>query len=232
MRWSSSSVSASPPRSRSTPRSSAACSCRRSWPCSASVAGGSPAGWGGRCRGSASRGAATSRTASRRGPRPAGGPKGAALGRFGALRRPLLGGRLGDQGGLQALLDRLLGHHALLDVPPRGELELHVEQRLLEDRPQRAGAGLPLEGLVGDRLERLLGEDELDAVELEEPLELPDERVARLGEDRDEIVPRQLVDHRYHREAADELGDQSVVHEVLGEHLLEELAGVLVVAGA
>ena len=65
----------------------------------------------------------------------------------------------------------------------RARLELDVEQGLLEDRAQAAGAGLAREGLVGDRAERVIGEHELDAVELEEPLELLDERVARLGED-------------------------------------------------
>ena len=81
-------------------------------------------------------------------------------------------------------LDRLLRHDALPDVAPRGQLELHLEQDLLDDRPQAAGAGLAHEGLVGDRDQRVVGEDELDPVELEEALELLDERVARLGEDR------------------------------------------------
>ena len=76
----------------------------------------------------------------------------------------------------------------LLDVAAGRQLELHVEEDLLDDRPQAAGAGLALEGLVGDRDQRVVGEDELDAVELEEALELLDERVARLGEDRDEVV--------------------------------------------
>ena len=39
---------------------------------------------------------------------------------------------------------------------------------------------------------------------------------------------RQLVDRRHHRQAADELGDQAVEDEVLGQALLEDLAGVLV----
>ena len=154
------------------------------------------------------------------------------LGRLGLLLAGLLRRSLGHQGGLQALLDRLLGDHALLHVAARGQLELHVEQRLLEDRAQAARAGLAGERLVGDRAQGVLGEDELDAVELEEALELLDERVARLGEDPDEVVAGELVDHRADRQAADELGDQPVLHEVLGEHLLEELAGVLVVLRA
>ena len=42
-------------------------------------------------------------------------------------------------------------------------------------------------------VERVLGEHELDAVEGEEALELLDERVARLDQDRDEVLARELV---------------------------------------
>src|SRR3954471_16060986 len=93
----------------------------------------------------------------------------------GRLARVFLGRGLGHQGGLEALLDRLLGDHALLHVAAGGQLELHVEQGLLEDRAQTACAGLPVERTVGDRLQRVVREDELDAVELEEALELLDE---------------------------------------------------------
>src|SRR3954453_5120675 len=132
---------------------------------------------------------------------------------------------------LDAAIDGVLGHDALLDVAPRGQLELHLEQDLLDDRAQAARARLALERLVGDRLERVGREDELDPVEAEEALELLDDRVARLGEDRDQIVARELVDGRGDRQAADELGDQAVLHEVLGQALLEDLARGLVGLG-
>ena len=96
---------------------------------------------------------------------------------------------------------------------------------------QAARAGLALERLVRDRLERVGGEDELDPVEAEEALELLDDRVARLREDRDEVLAGELVDRRGDREAADELRDQPVVHEVLGQALLEHLARVLLRLG-
>src|SRR6476660_7663652 len=46
---------------------------------------------------------------------------------------------------LEALLDRLLRDHALGDVLARGQLEHHVEQRVLDDRPQAARARLAVE---------------------------------------------------------------------------------------
>src|SRR5918998_4983443 len=132
------------------------------------------------------------------------------LGRLGGLRaRVLVGRRLGDERGLEPLLDRLLGDHALLHVASRRQLELNVEQRLLEDRPEAAGAGLALEGAVGDRAQRVVGEHQLDAVELEEAVELLGQRIARLSEDRDQVLALELVDHRDHRQAADELRDQA-----------------------
>src|SRR5215208_2746916 len=66
--------------------------------------------------------------------------------------------RLGDERGLEALLDRLLGDDALLHVASRGQLELDVEQGLLEDRAQATGAGLAENRLVRDRVQRVVGE--------------------------------------------------------------------------
>ena len=58
----------------------------------------------------------------------------------------------------------------------------------------------------------------------EEALVLLDERVLRLGQDLDEILAAQLVHGRDDRQAADELGDQPEVEEILRHHLREQLA--------
>src|SRR6476620_4958844 len=109
---------------------------------------------------------------------------------------------LGHERGRVALLDRLARDDALLDVAARGQLELHVEQCLLDGRAQAARAGLALEALVGDARQRVLAEDELDAVEAEEALELLDQRVARLGQDRDQVIARELVHGAHHGQTA------------------------------
>ena len=93
------------------------------------------------------------------------------------------------------------------------------------ERSPRA-PGLAFQRLVGHRHQRLVSEHELDPVELEEALELLDEGVARLGEDLHELIAAELVDRRHHRQAADELGDQPVLDEILGQAALERLAGV------
>ena len=93
------------------------------------------------------------------------------------------------------------------------------------DRRPRAPVSR-VERLVGDRPQRVLGEVEIDVVVVEEALVLLDERVLRLGQDLDEILALQLMHRRQHRQAADELGDQAEVEEILGHHLREELGAV------
>ena len=67
-----------------------------------------------------------------------------------------------------AVQDDLAVDDALADVGAAGELVHDVEQDLLEDGPQASGAGAPQEGLLGDGLEGVVGELELDVLELEE----------------------------------------------------------------
>src|SRR5215211_1503287 len=95
----------------------------------------------------------------------------------------LVGHAVRDERRVQALRDRLLRDHALGDVASRRQLEHHVEQRALDDRPESAGACLALERAVGDLPERVVREHELDRVVAEETLVLADEGVLRLGED-------------------------------------------------
>src|SRR6266508_5960689 len=91
------------------------------------------------------------------------GGGGSALGRFFAeLFEVGRQAALGDVRRLQALLYRLLRDHALGDVAAGRQLEHHVEQGVLDDRPKAASSCLALDGLVCDRPERVFGEDELD----------------------------------------------------------------------
>ena len=96
-----------------------------------------------------------------------------------------------------------------------GRSNMTPQQRLLDDGAQAAGAGAARQGLGGDGGERLVGEHELDAVQREELLVLPRERVLGLGEDAHEVVLVQVVDGADDREPADELGDEPEVEQVL-----------------
>ena len=116
----------------------------------------------------------------------------------------------------------------LLDVVAARQVVHDVEQHLFEDGPQATGAGAPQQGLVGHGLERVVGELELDVLELEELLVLLDQGVRGLDEDPDQRVLVEVGHRADDRQAADELGDEAELEQVLGQHLAEQLAEVLV----
>ncbi len=76
----------------------------------------------------------------------------------------------------------------LADVGAAGQVVHDLEQDLFEDGPQAPGAGAPQQGLLGHRLEGVVGELELDVVELEDPLVLLDQGVLGLDQDPDQRV--------------------------------------------
>ena len=85
--------------------------------------------------------------------------------------------------------------HALGDVGTPGEVVHHFEQHLFEDGAETAGPRTPQQCLFGHRLEGVIGQFELDVIELEHPLVLAGERVLRLDQDADERLLVQ-VGHR------------------------------------
>ncbi len=82
----------------------------------------------------------------------------------------------------------------LADVGAAGQVVHHLEQHLFEDGPQAPGPGPPQQGLLGHGLEGVVGELELDVVELEDPLVLTGQRVLRLDEDLDQRVLVEMGD--------------------------------------
>ena len=93
---------------------------------------------------------------------------------------------------------------------------------LLEDRAQAAGAGLARQRLAGDRAQRGLADLELDAFHAEHLLVLLDERVLGLDQDLDQRRLVELVERRRDRQAADELGNQAELDQVLGLRVAQE----------
>ena len=79
--------------------------------------------------------------------------------------------------------DHVLGDDALADVALGRDLVHHVEHDVLEDGAQAPRAGLPLDRLLGNGVQRLVGEFELHVLEVEQPLVLADQGVFRPGED-------------------------------------------------
>ena len=105
----------------------------------------------------------------------------AESGSGGLLATLALRGLARDQGRVDVLEDDLAADDHAGDVLAGGHLVHHREEHLLHDGAQATSAGAAEDGLVGDRLEGVVTELQLDAVELEQPLVLPDQRVLGLG---------------------------------------------------
>src|SRR3954453_20031455 len=131
-----------------------------------------------------------------------------------------------DQRRVDVLEHDLAGDDDLRDVLARRDVVHDGEQHLFEDRAQTTRAGAAKDRLVGDRLERVRRELQLDTVELEELLVLPDERVLRLGEDPDERLTVEVVHAGDDRQPADELGDHAVRQQVFRHDVAEDVGGV------
>src|SRR5262249_41773276 len=96
-----------------------------------------------------------------------------------------------------------------------------VEHEVLDDHPKPASADLPVERRFGNRLERIVGEPELDVLVLEQLHVLPRDGVTRLREDLDERGLVELVERADHRQPPPELRDEAVLDEVRRLELLE-----------
>ena len=84
-------------------------------------------------------------------------------------------------------------------------------------RPRAPGASE--QRLIGDGLEGVLGELELDLFHLEELLVLLGERVLRLDQDADQGFLGELGHRADDRQPADELGDEAELEQILGADL-------------
>src|SRR5437773_6207599 len=138
------------------------------------------------------------------------------------LRRLLL--RFRDEEGPLAVQDDLARDDALLEPLDGRQLVHDLEHDLLQDRPEPARAGPPLERLLRDGRHRVVRELQADLLEVEVLLVLLDDRVLRLPQDADERRLVEVVERRDDGQPADELGDEPVLQEVLGLDHRQEVA--------
>src|SRR5438093_608974 len=138
------------------------------------------------------------------------------------LRRLLL--RFRDEQGPLVVQDDLARDDALLEPLDGRQLVHDLEHDLLQDRPEPARAGPPLERLLRDRRHRVVRELQADLLEVEVLLVLPGDRVLRLPEDADQRRLVEVVEGRDDRQPADELRDEPVLQEILGLDHHEEVA--------
>jgi len=125
-------------------------------------------------------------------------------------------------------LHDLFRDHHFLDAFKARQIEHGVEQHALHDRAQAAGPGLPLDRLAGDGAQRLLGKAEFDALHLEQPMVLFNQRVLRLDQDALERRFVEVFEGGEHRQTPNELRDQAILQKVLRFDLAEDLARLAV----
>ena len=94
------------------------------------------------------------------------------------------------------------------DVLAGREIVHQVEHELLKNGAEGPSAGAFADGLGGERAEGVLREGEPDIVHGKKLGVLLGERVLGVGEDHDELLLAQLVEHRDHRQAPDEFRDE------------------------
>src|SRR5690606_23665789 len=75
--------------------------------------------------------------------------------------------------------------------------------------------------------ERVVREDQLDVVEVEELLVLLDHGVLRLDEDAHQLLGRQVIQRHGDGQATDEFRDQPVLHQVVVRHLRQRVLDLL-----
>src|SRR5438874_5558544 len=118
---------------------------------------------------------------------------------------------------------------ALADVGSTRQVVHDVQQHLFEDGAQPACAGTSQQRLVGDGVEGIVAELQLDVFELEELAVLLDQRVLRFDEDADEGFLVEVRDGADDRQPTDELGNESELQEIFWQHLFEDGADVFLV---
>src|SRR3546814_289405 len=99
--------------------------------------------------------------------RASGRSRGRRPGSGGGAARALLARSLaaGHERGVDLLEHDLAIDHALLDIGARRQVVHDVEEHLLEDGPQTTGPGASKQGLVGNRLESVVAELQLDVLQ-------------------------------------------------------------------
>ena len=127
-----------------------------------------------------------------------------------------------------AVLHHVRGDLELLHSLLAGQVVHQVEHQLFQNHAQAARAHLAVHRFARDAAQRVIGEAQLHVLKLEQPLILLDDRILRLGQDLDQRVFVQIVQHANHGQAADELGNQAELDQVLRLDLRQQLGVALV----
>ncbi len=85
---------------------------------------------------------------------------------------------------------------------------------------QAACSGFPFDRAVSDRLQRFRFKNQLDVIQPEELLILPDDRIFWLGEDADQRFPVECFEDSNQRDAPDHFGNHPKTDQILRRNLV------------
>ena len=101
-----------------------------------------------------------------------------------------------------------------------GKLVHELHHELLHDGAETAGTCVTCQGFLGNGLQSLVLKGKLDVIQAEELHVLLYDGVLGLTEDTDEGVTIQVVEGHDHRQTAYQLGDQTELHDIVGNYIL------------
>ncbi len=127
------------------------------------------------------------------------------------------------------------GDNAFIDGIDRavflfGQVVHDVQHHFFENSAKSTCADTLGECLVGDEVQRFVGELQVAVLHLEQSLVLLDQSILRLGHHAYQTVFLQWLKVADHRQTSDQLGDQPELQDVFGLHLGQQFAIGLLIA--
>ena len=110
-----------------------------------------------------------------------------------------------------------------------GEFEHDIQHDAFDNRTKSPRAGILRSRPVGDCVQGAVGEFEFAVFQLEQPLELFNQCIARFAEHTHQVLRTERRQRRQHGQPADEFGNQSEFENVVFGQLREQLAEIVLV---
>ncbi len=121
-----------------------------------------------------------------------------------------------------------LGHDGLDDVRAARQIKHHVLHDGFDNGPQAPGPGVADDCFMGNRVQRRFRKFKLGVIQAQELLVLFHQRILRFGENADQVFLSQFLQGGNNRNPADELGNDSKLHQVFRHDLLHDRLGLVV----
>src|SRR3984893_542132 len=119
-------------------------------------------------------------------------------------------------------LDHLAGHFKFLNFLLAGQTIHQFQHEFFQNHAQAPSADFARHRLARDRTVGVVAEFQADVFKLEQALVMIHDRVLRARQNFHQRVFVQLLEHSHHRQAADKLGDEAKLDQILGLRFRDE----------